>query len=121
MKYTSVLRAHCGHAGAKFPVIVTAGNSAPFIAGEYGNWTTRGGTPVRYPSAYAKVGWSNLVYTCSTIDLRVGFEWLRANMPSVAIDYARSRGIVTRHKIRVYQQTPRELRRKITEVTKLEV
>jgi hypothetical protein len=34
----------------------------PTISGKRGGWFTRGGTPVRHPSAYAKRGWSNLVY-----------------------------------------------------------
>jgi hypothetical protein len=38
---------------------------------------TRGGTWVRYPSAYRRRGWSNLVYVCSTLTVYVGEEWLK--------------------------------------------
>lgn len=117
MRYTSVLRAHCGHAGAKFPVRILAGVSPPEVTGQYGGWETRGGTPVRYPSAYAKVGWSNLVYRCSSIQLTVGFDWLAVHMPIAAMQFV---GLKKR-KIRVYQSAPSAVYRRITEVSKHEI
>jgi hypothetical protein len=48
------------------PVIVSNEVDRPAIFGSYGGWFTRSGTPVSYPSAYSKKGWSNLVYQTST-------------------------------------------------------
>lgn len=57
------------------PVIVTNDVNAPKLTGSYGGYYTRGGTPVTYPSAYAKVGWSNLIYKKSTIAVKVPIQW----------------------------------------------
>lgn len=54
------------------------GNSIPIeltnklgitYSGQGLGYTTRGGTLVRHPSAYSKVGWSNLVYHHSTREI----------------------------------------------------
>lgn len=60
---------------------VVAGDDVPYEAGESYHWRTRGGRVVHHPSAYAKSGWSNLVYEHSTIHIEVGIEWLRAHAP----------------------------------------
>lgn len=57
------------------PVEVVEGDAAPKVVGTEQHYETRGGSWVRHPSAYAKVGWSNLVYVPSTVRVRVGREW----------------------------------------------
>jgi hypothetical protein len=60
------------------PVYVVDGSAAPVLTGEGYHYETRGGSRVYHPSAYAKRGWSNLVYCSSTISVEVGREWLAA-------------------------------------------
>lgn len=67
-------------AHASCPVYVVEGNAAPAIAGQSYHWETRGGRRVYHPSAYARTGWSNLVYVSSTLCVEVGAEWLAANL-----------------------------------------
>lgn len=55
---------------------VVPGDSSPDIVGERGGHYTRGGTPIRHPSAYGRSGWSNMVYRCSTLQVTVGAQWL---------------------------------------------
>ena len=86
-KYTARLRAHCGYAGRAFPVHIIPGMSAPIVSGSSGGFFTNGGTPIAHPSAYAKVGWSNMHYRCSTIRLTAGFGWLLENMRDVAVEF----------------------------------
>lgn len=66
------------------PVEIVAGNSPPKLTGCSYHWTTRGGTPVRHPSAYSRKGWSNLVYHHSTLCVRVGVDWLSTRIPEYA-------------------------------------
>lgn len=61
-------------AHANCPVVVVAGITAPRIAGESWHYRTRGGTLVHYPSAYARRGWSNLVYHASTLRVEIPAE-----------------------------------------------
>jgi len=49
----------------------TATVTEPCIFGTGYHWTTRGGSPIRHPSAYARSGWSNMVYHASTIRIEV--------------------------------------------------
>ena len=70
------VRAHLGMAGSTCPIKLVDGFGAPVVTGATYHWTTRGGSPVRYPNAYAKKGWSNLVYHRSTIQITVGRGWL---------------------------------------------
>lgn len=61
-------------------VTIIPGNHRPKLWGEPGGWFTRGGKPIRYPSAYSKVGFSNMVYQCSTENITVGKQWLKRNL-----------------------------------------
>lgn len=63
---------------ANVAVVVVAGAKAPEFVGEGFHYETMGGTRVRHPSAYAKKGWSNLRYVCSTYRVEVGAEWVAA-------------------------------------------
>jgi hypothetical protein len=49
----------------------------PTVHGERGGFFTRGGTQIDHPSAYSKVGWSNMVYRKDTRLIRVGEKWLK--------------------------------------------
>lgn len=67
-----------GRAISAYPVIVIpTGHLSPRLCGVRWHHETRGGTWVRYPSAYRRRGWSNLVYVCSTLTVYVGEEWLK--------------------------------------------
>lgn len=65
-------------------VRIVDGADAPSLRGESFHWETRGGRRVYHPNAYAKRGWSNLVYVCSTYRVEVGREWLISNGIEVA-------------------------------------
>jgi hypothetical protein len=39
---------------------------APVLIGSKGGHFTKGGDPIAHPTAYAKRGWSNMVYRAST-------------------------------------------------------
>jgi len=72
------------------PVTVVDGTAAPALTGESYHYETRGGRRVYHPSAYAKKGWSNLVYCPSTISVEVGRDWLTARrIPEWAMTPAR--------------------------------
>lgn len=65
-------------AGEGVPIVVVRGEIPPTLDGEKQHYETRGGTRVRHPSAYARKGWSNLVYRHSTRCVVVGQDWLGA-------------------------------------------
>jgi hypothetical protein len=54
------------------PVYIVPGRSAPTLRGHGYYWTTPGGKPIRYPSAYK---WAK-VYQSSTLRIEVGTLWL---------------------------------------------
>lgn len=58
------------------PVEINNNVDRPRLTGRSGGWFTRGGTPVRYPGAYSKVGWSNLVYERSTLTVEIPKSWV---------------------------------------------
>lgn len=60
----------------RIPVEVIPGTRAPVVRGRSYGWETRGGRPIYHPSAYAKCGWSNMVYRHSTRRVVVGEQWL---------------------------------------------
>ena len=66
------------------PVDIIEGCVRPKITGEGYRYETRGGNLIYYPSAYSKVGWSNMVYCPSTISIEVGEEWLKENSWAIA-------------------------------------
>lgn len=45
------------------------------FTGESYHWETRGGRRIHHPSAYSRVGWSNVVYVSSTRQLECGREF----------------------------------------------
>lgn len=63
-------------ADSRCPVRVEPGDAAPHIDGESWHYETRTGIPIRHPSAYAKRGWSSMVYYSSTFAVIVGEQWL---------------------------------------------
>ena len=58
------------------PIYVVDGDQPPKAYGARGGHFTRGGTRIDHPSAYSKTGWSNMVYICSTLKIKVGRQWL---------------------------------------------
>ena len=64
-------------------VVVNDSDDAPKLTGEGPHYETMGGKHIAYPTAYAKVGWSNMRYCHSSREVHVGREWLRVNMPDV--------------------------------------
>jgi hypothetical protein len=68
-------------ADRKTVVRLIPGDSPPRVRGVYGGWQTKGGREIRYPSAYSKVGWSNMTYVCSTRRVEVGVDWLAEKCP----------------------------------------
>jgi hypothetical protein len=60
------------------PINVVDGASEPTECGSSWHYETRGGTYISHPSAYARFGWSNMVYCCSTRCVEVGRDWLVA-------------------------------------------
>lgn len=60
------------------PVIVIDGNLPPKKLGTSGGHFTRGGRRIHHPGAYARFGWSNMVYHCSDRRIYVGAGWLAA-------------------------------------------
>lgn len=53
------------------PVNISDEATSIDLVGEPGGWFTKGGTPITYPNAYAKSGWSNMKYIPSTISVEV--------------------------------------------------
>lgn len=49
--------------------------SEPEVHGEQGGYYTKGGSPIYHPNAYAKRGWSNMEYRCSTIAALTPKDW----------------------------------------------
>lgn len=66
------------------PVVVVDGSTEPVETGRSFRFETHGGAIISHPSAYAKKGWSNMVYRCSTRRVEVGIDWLLANGVTVA-------------------------------------
>ena len=64
-------------------IIVVEGHSPPKEKGEGFYWETKGGAYIRYPNAYSKKGFSNMIYCPSSKRVEVGVEWLAKNMPEV--------------------------------------
>ena len=61
------------------PVEVIDGHLPPKLLGTRGGHFTRGGTRIRHPGAYARFGWSNMVYRTSSRRIVVGNAWVAAN------------------------------------------
>lgn len=67
------------------PVVVRPGGAAPTVAGCQWHYRTRGGNWIDNPNAYARKGWSNMIYCPSTRRVEVGADWLRAATHNVTI------------------------------------
>lgn len=76
-KVCGAIRKELGSRYRNLPVSIVEYGNVPKITGEAGGYFTKGGTPIRYPSAYSKTGWSNMQYICSTVSLDVPLSWLR--------------------------------------------
>ena len=76
IKPTTVARWWLGETW-KYPVTIIPGSDqAPETEGRLGGWETMGGRPIYHPSAYSRVGWSNMRYRCSSYKITVGERWL---------------------------------------------
>lgn len=81
-------------------------DQAPELSGTAGGFFTRGGTPIAFPSAYARRGWSNMFYQCCTREISVGAKWI----PVLPVRWACAAGErnpagVERWRIRRYRAT----------------
>lgn len=76
----SRIRAMVGRRGSHYPIMIMPGAAAPRLVGESWHFATRAGKYVRFPSAYRKRGWSNLVYVPSSLTIEVGEEWLKGGL-----------------------------------------
>lgn len=75
-RISKTIREAAGLVGTNHPIEDVDGFDEPSIVGKMSHYTTRTGLPVRHPSAYAKKGWSSLVYHASTLRIRVGRGWI---------------------------------------------
>lgn len=79
MKLSSELRLFVGldYRHNRYPIEVIEGYNPPKILGKSYHWTNKSGSRVIYPTAYAKKGFSSLMYHRSTKRIEVGEGWLR--------------------------------------------
>ena len=70
-----IARSHCD-APNNTPVVVVPGALAPRYVGVGCHYTNRSGSQVYHPNAYARKGFSSLVYRHSTLRVEVGARWL---------------------------------------------
>ena len=76
MQRRSILRS-AGESQANIQIEVIPGIAlAPRTVGESYYWETKGGRRIWHHSAYAKRGWSNIVYVHSTRRVIVGQDWI---------------------------------------------
>jgi hypothetical protein len=76
------------HHDTHVPVYVVDGHQPPKAYGARGGYFTHGGSRIAHPGAYAKKGWSNMIYICSTQKIKVGRQWLRdRGICPMLIDY----------------------------------
>jgi len=64
--------------GERCAIKIVPGSITPHLVGRGYHYETHGGQVIRHPSAYSKVGWSNMIYVASTRHIVVGEDWLRA-------------------------------------------
>jgi len=69
------LRSRFGVSSA-VPVIESADCNAPKLTGTRGGHFTCGGMRIRFPGAYSRSGWSNMVYICTSqvITVPIGYS-----------------------------------------------
>lgn len=63
---------------SRAPVCVVEGAGAPQRRGSDWHYETMGGSLIYHPSAYSRLGWSNMRYVGSTRRVEVGAAWLAA-------------------------------------------
>jgi hypothetical protein len=69
-------------AGHNASVRIGHGDDPPkIVSGRRGGWFTKGGTPIKHPGAYSKVGWSNMDYLTNSEEIEVGADWLYSKLP----------------------------------------
>jgi hypothetical protein len=78
MKLSTKIRLAAGlHRLDRAPVfILRNSDQVPLEKGSSWGYETKGGTPITYPSAYKKTGWSNMVYRPSSRRVEVGDRWV---------------------------------------------
>lgn len=88
----AAVRAAIGVSGCPYPIEMTEGDSPPELHGKSHHWTTPGGKPIHFPSAYR---WRK-VYHASTMHIRVGRKWVEAatwlrkgTPPEIITDFAK--------------------------------
>lgn len=59
-------------------VVMVPGDCEPSQAGRNGHYRTRGGSYIRFPSAYSRKGRGDMVYHASTRIVEVGADWLNS-------------------------------------------
>jgi hypothetical protein len=56
--------------------IETIDSGSPKVVGNSWHYETNGGKYIYHPSAYSKIGWSNMRYIASTKRIQVGKDWI---------------------------------------------
>lgn len=64
------------------PITVLPPGETVGMVGQRGGHFTAGGARIAHPSAYAKRGWSNMRYKCSTLCIHVTPAWLCEHIPA---------------------------------------
>jgi len=82
------VRKSCNQSGSNYPVRIVDGDDSPHTIGECCHYETKGGDMIYHPNSYSKIGWSNMVYHPSTIEIVVGINWLKENDPENFRRYA---------------------------------
>ena len=72
----SFVRREAGINNNIVPVNIVDDSHGPIVVGEAGGYFTRGGNRIMYPSAYSKVGFSNMSYHCEIRMIYVGQTWI---------------------------------------------
>lgn len=62
-------------AGASVPILISSDGRDPRRSGEGYHWATRSGRRISHPGAYARRGFSNMVYCRSTRCVEAGALW----------------------------------------------
>lgn len=76
MKFQKKVRKYLGLSPYnRYPIKTITGNQEPKLEGHGFRWETKTGKPIYYPSAYSKIGWSNMTYVHSTAYIIVGADW----------------------------------------------
>ncbi len=79
-RISKLVRMTAGCPGSPYPIYFEDGFAEPYVTGESYGYVTRGGRKIWHPSAYKKRGWSNMVYSPSTLAITVGKGWVLQTM-----------------------------------------